>query len=353
MLYYIFLFIFLGALCLLDLYPSIQIKRKKLLYAFFFIAVIFVGSRYWCDNDFENYSFFYDNIPILYKTSIKELCSIYLNWQVEIGYILSCSFLKVFGLGNQSIFFLCSFMTFLPLMFFFKKVSKYPVISFFFFFFTLFTLPFVQMRFGVATAFCMLALWHLTNNRKKKFWIWFVLALSFHLTSLVILGVYFLYEIKLSKEKALAICFISLGISFIPIKAIFIHVISMLGLGRYMTYTSDEKIGISSLIYFIIILFPFIYYMDFFKKRIQYYDLLLLMAVMTILIGGIVREVPILNRFSLLLSTSYSVIVPSYLLLLKRNSQLIGFILIVVFVILKFIPSLTHIDKYDSIFFNL
>ena len=98
---------------------------------------------------------------------------------------------------------------------------------------------------------------------------------------------------------------------------------------------------------------PFIYYMDFFKKRIQYYDLLLLMAVMTILIGGIVREVPILNRFSLLLSTSYSVIVPSYLLLLKRNSQLIGFILIVVFVILKFIPSLTHIDKYDSIFFNL
>ena len=353
MLYYIFLFIFLGILCLLDVYPSIQIKRKQLLRTIFTIAIIFVGGRHWCDNDFENYSFFFENTPILYETSIKELSAIYLNWQVEIGYILSCSFLKIFGLGSQSIFFLCSFLTFFPLMLFFKKISRFPVISFFFFFFTLFTLPFVQMRFGVATAFSTIALWNLAEHKKKKFWVWFFLALSFHMTSLVILSIYFLYEKKLSSKTALLICFASLILSFIPIKLIFINIISFIGLGRYMTYAEDGSAGISSLIYFIIMLFPFIYYMDFFRKRIAYYDLLLIMGVMTILIGGIVREVPILNRFSLLLSISYSIIVPSYLLLLERKSQIVGYILIVIFVFLKFIPSLNHIDNYDSIFFHL
>lgn len=327
-------------------------KRSVLIFLIF-ITVIFVGGRYWCDNDFENYVTFFEETPSVDKTSISELFQLYLFWQVEPGYILSCSFFKLLGLGYQSIFLLCAMLTFILVAKSFQRISVYPILSFFLFFTTLFTLPFVQMRFGVATACVCYALVQLDNQNKKGYWKWMIIGLLFHMTALIGFVIYWVYKIRLTRKRSFILLICSFAFSLIPIKIIFINVLSILGFDRYLGYASEEDSRFISLIFLMILLFPFIYYEPILKKKIVHYHLLLVMGLSALLIGCVTREVPILNRFSLLLSVSYCVILPSYFILMKKNGTFFClWVLLIAYAFLKFLPSLNHIQNYQNFLFE-
>lgn len=351
--------VYFGIFCLFALVSAVDIlsvpnksKRNALLFLIF-SAVVFVGGRYWCDNDFENYVTFFEETPSIDKTSISELFQLFLFWQVEPGYIFSCSFFKLFGLGYQSIFFLCSMLTFILAARSFQRVSVYPILSFFLFFTTLFTLSFVQMRFGVATACVCYALVQLDNQNKKGYWKWMVIGLLFHMTALIGFVIYWVYKIPMSRKLSFILWACSFAFSLIPIKTVFINIVSLLGFGRYMIYADEESSHFMSLIFLMILLFPFIYYESILRKKVKHYHLLLIMGLSTLLLGCITREIPILNRFSILLSISYCIIIPSYFILMKKNGTIFcSLILLILYAFLKFLPSLNHIQNYQNFLFK-
>lgn len=346
---YFGIFILFALVSGIDILSVSNKSKRNILFFLIVVAIFFVGGRYWCDNDFENYVTFFEETPSIDKTSIYELFQLYLFWQVEFGYIFSCSFFKLLGLGYQSIFFLCAMLTFILVAKSFQRISVYPILSFFLFFTTLFTLPFVQMRFGVATACVCYALVQLDKQNKKGYWRWMVIGLLFHMTALIGFVIYWVYKIRLTRKRIFILLICSFAFSLIPIKLIFINVLSILGFDRYLGYASEESSGVVSLMFLLILLFPFIYYEPILRKKISHYHLLLVMGLSTLLIGCITREVPILNRFSLLLSISYCVIIPSYFILMKKNGTFFcSWILLIAYAFLKFLPSLNHIQNYQN-----
>lgn len=351
--------VYFGIFCFFTLISAVDIllvsnkSKQNVLFFLIVITVFFVGGRYWCDNDFQNYVTFFEETPSIAKTSISELFRLYLLWQVEPGYIFSCSFFKLLGLGYQSIFFLCSMLTFILVVKYFQKASAYPILSFFLFFTTLFTLPFVQMRFGVATACVCYALVQLDSQNKKGYWKWMIIGLLFHMTALIGFVIYWIYKIELTRKRSFVLLICSFAFSLIPIKVIFINVLSILGFDRYLRYADSDSSGLVSLVFLFILLFPFIYYEPVLKKKITHYHLLAVMGLSTLLIGCVTREVPILNRFSLLLSVSYCAIIPSYFTLMKKNGTIFcSWVLLVAYAFLKFLPSLNHIQNYQNFLFK-
>lgn len=332
---------------------SVSNKSKRNILLFLIVsAIAFVGGRYWCDNDFENYVTFFNETPSIDKTSIFELFQLYLFWQVEPGYILSCSFLKLLGLGYQSVFLLCATIIFILVAKVFQRISVYPILSFFLFFTTMFSLSFVQMRFGVATACVCYALLQLDSQNKRGYWKWMVVGLFFHMTALIGFVVYWIYKIPLTRKRSLIFLSFSFAFSLIPIKLIFINTLNLIGLGRYLGYANTESSGIASLMFLLVLLLPFIYYESTLRKKIEHYHLLLVMGLSSLLVGCMTREVPILNRFSLLLVSSYCVIIPSYFTLMKKNGTVFCcWLLLVVYAFLKFLPSLNHIQTYQNFLF--
>lgn len=350
--------IYWGAFCFLALFSVTDIlpisdNSKRIILNFCIIcAIVFVGGRYWCDNDYANYVTFFEGTPPIHKTNISDLFQIYLLWQVELGYILSCSALKLFSLNYQFIFILCAVMTFALIAKFFSRISLYPIFSLFLFFATFFTLPFVQMRFGVATACVCYALLQLDEQNTKGYWKWMIIGILFHMTALIGIVVYYIYKIPLTRNLCFILLFSSFIFSFVPIKLIFINVLSYLGLTRYLGYTDEAVNGFVSLIYLIILLLPFIYYEPILRKRIPHYHLLLVMGMSSILVGCITREVPILNRLYLLLSVSYCSIIPSYFSLLKKNGTILfSWLLLILYALIKYIPSLNHLQPYQNFLF--
>lgn len=346
---YFVIFCLLAFISAVDILSVSNKNKHDILLFLIAIAIFFVGGRYWCDNDFQNYVTFFEETPSIDKTSIYELIQLYLFWQVEPGYIFSCSFFKLLGLGYQSIFLFCSIVTFILVAKSFQKVSVYPILSFFLFFTTLFTLPFVQMRFGVATACVCYALVQLDNQNKKGYWKWMIIGLLFHMTALVGFVIYWAYKIPMSRKLSFILWTFSFAFSLIPIKVIFINVISLFGFERYLMYADEASSHFMSLIFLMILLFPFIYYEPILRKRIKHYHLLLIMGLCTLLIGCVTREIPILNRFSILLSISYCIIIPSYFTLMKKNGTIFcSWLFLVLYAFLKFLPSLNHIQIYQN-----
>lgn len=106
--------------------------RKQMFVLLLFSSFLFFGGRYECDFDYENYVQMYNDTPNLGTETWERFFKYYLVMQVEFGFLLSCSVLKALGCPPQSIFLLCSFLTFFFVGKSFWELSKYPFLSFFF-----------------------------------------------------------------------------------------------------------------------------------------------------------------------------------------------------------------------------
>lgn len=212
----------------------------------------------------------------------------------------------------------------------------------------------MQMRFGVAAACVCYALLQLDNGNKRGFWIWQVIGLTFHLTAIVGIFIRLIYQIRLSRKQSVYVILFSFLCSFIPTQAIFQLVVTSLGLGRYQMYfINATPSSYLSLIFLIVLVLPFIYFEPQLRMKVKHYDLLLLLGLSSILVGCVTREVPILNRFFLLLSISYCAILPSYFHLFKRNaSYLIVWSLLMAYAFLKFLPSMNYVQPYKNFLFE-
>jgi hypothetical protein len=349
---YFVIFLYAGFLSIKGIVKLSVLNSKLLDYLLLMSLICFVGFRYNCDNDYHNYAAFYQEIPPVFDIAGVWAWS-YLH-SVEFGYVLMCAFLKTLGFGYQSIFMFCSIITFTFLYMAFKRLIKYSTIALFGFFAQYFTLLFVQMRFGVATAISIYALSFLQTKNKKNFWFFFSLALLFHLSALGILGTYCFYKINWLK-KIYLIPFVLLGSLLsllIPIKNLVEPIMSSFGGGRYASYLkTNHEIGFISLLYTVILIIPLILFRKKLVKKQVNVNLFLSMAIASVSISILVGRVEILNRFSLINSVVLCMVLPLYFLLIKQPiNKVIWFCLIILYSYLKFLPSMQWISEYTTIF---
>lgn len=349
MLIYILFFLLLSALSFTD-FTSLSQRNKKVIYGITVaITIIFFGGRYNCDNDYGNYIHFYNVTPPLYQMTWKTFIQLYTGYQVEPLFFVFSSLLKMFGMGGQAIILFYASVTFVVISRLILKTSIHPLMSFFLYTTCYFSLPFIQIRFGVASVCCLYAIYLLNCENKKSYWKWQITALFFHLTAIIGLLYYFLNRFKITPKRSYFLLGAGFLLIFFPTREIFTWIVNLIGMSRYLNYLNEESIGLGSCLLHIVLFAPLILFQKTLKAQIQHFEMFLKLAIFTILLMIITTQLPILNRFSLLFASSSCISIVYYFLLVKKNkaNQIILWNIFILYAFLKFYPSLNHIDNYQ------
>lgn len=347
---YILLFIILAGFSFIDLTNISILKKQYLLFIIGVGTILFFGGRFECDNDYNNYIYFYEQTPPLYEITWSDFIKLYLGFQVEPLFFFFSSFFKTLEFSGQAIILFYAFCTFSIIINFIKNTTQYPLTAFFLYTTCYFSLPFMQMRFGLSAACCLYAFLNLEN--KSKYWKWQIIAILFHMTAIIGIGFYIFQKFNLSLKKSIILLILSFFFVFLPIRSLFTIIINSIGMSRYLNYLNEDSISLSSCIMHIILFSPLIIFQNSLREYIYKFDLFLKMAVFAIILMAATTQLPILNRFSILFATSSCVSITFYFFLIRENrlNLVLTWILFITYAFLKFYPSLNHINPYQLYF---
>lgn len=351
---YILFFLLLEIASFVDI-VNLSKKSKNIFFNIVvFCSILFLGGRYECDNDYANYITFYNDTPPLWEMTWNKFTQLYLGYQVEPLFFAFSTFFKSFLLSGQAIILFYAAATIIISALFIKKTSNSPFISFFLYATCYFSLPFMQMRFGLAAACCLYAIYFLENNRKFSYWKWQLIAILFHMTGIIGLVYYAVRNITVTPKRSYLILASSFLFIFFPIRTIFTWGVSFIGMNRYLHYLNDEATSLTSCIIHIILFSPLFIFQDRFRKDIKHFDLFFKMAILAILLMAITHQLPILNRFSLVFASSSCIFLTYYMGLFKHNksNQVLVWLGLSFYALLKFYPSLQYIDNYQFFLFH-
>ncbi len=345
--YYLYIFLVL-LFAIFDFVNNVTL-RKRMFVLLLFFSTLFFGGRYECDFDYENYVQMYIDTPNLGTETWEHFIKYYLVMQVEFGFLLSCSVLKALGCPPQSVFLLCSFLTFFFIGKSFWKLSKYPFLSFFLFATQFFGQPFMQIRFGVAIAFVLWACYHWFIGKRTCFWLYWLLGISFHFVAFVGLVPCVLSYISWSRKRIYFLFLFAVILLFLPIQGLLAWCVSFIGFDRYIEMYFDVASNRYATIFLLIlVLLPYIMFENSLKKG-NAYNLCLCMALGSILLAPLANAVSLFSRFYMLLSVAYCLIMPLYFRIIK--SDLLNYSCLYVFIVLygmqKFIMNLSSMYPYQ------
>lgn len=346
---YFLVFIFVTIVALRDFFKVPILYKDVLGYLSLLILIIFFGFRYDCDNDYNNYVGIYQSTPSLEK-GITEVATYGLLVGVEIGYCIVSAWFIMIDMGPQSIFIFSAILTFSIIHHVFGKYSIYPGVAMLIYFSQFFSLPFIQMRYGIAMAFVLLACINLFKGSKLGFWCLIFCGTLFHISAIGGIAVFFFYFINWEK-RPIALWTVLLGSLFImllPMRSILVSAMGSIGIDKYTKiYADTESASPVSTVVSVILLLPLVY----FRKDLRAFNVqvnqLLSMGLSSVFIGCVVWQLGILNRFSMITASSFCLIIPAYLTLLKnRKDKLVGVMLLVIYCFFKFLPSINHVTEY-------
>lgn len=346
--YYIF-FIISFCFILFDR-TSISIENKIKLYLFYItICIIFFGGRYECDLDYEQYTFIYENTPIIGEKNYFIKSAIL---EVEYGFIFCCSLLKTLSLPSQSIFFLCSIITFIFISKAIWKVSVNPFLCLFLYVTHFFNLPFTQIRFGIAMALVLYACTFLNQNNYRKYLIFTFIALSFHTSALAGFIPLFIKRIQLTKRKTYLILLLALALLVVPIDYIIHSIVRQIGIYRYIAYLSDTSNKMGMFVLMLVTSFPFIYYKKFFASKIKNYYIILFMILGSFLLLPLGEVALTFARFSTLLFVSTIILISNYLIVFKKNklNYFAFYAMIFLYSFTRYKHNLSFMEDYNFFF---
>ena len=173
MLTYIIFFIISLLFSFID-FAKINPIRKRGIFIFFTIGIIiFIGGRFYCDNDYTNYIYFFNETPPLHKMDYSTFMGIYLLYQVEPLFFLFSSIFKMIGLGGQSIIFFYTICTFTFFFYFYTPNIFFPI----YFSFSIFNLLFF-ITFYANEIWISLVLLYLCNIKIKQWTITLLLDMA-------------------------------------------------------------------------------------------------------------------------------------------------------------------------------
>lgn len=219
------------------------------------VITIFVAFRTNSDVDYLGYIFIYNSVGHPLDVLTGDSTHIH----SEISFKLLNSVIKYLGLPFYVVTGICAVLSIFGKLFFFRQIGANSLVAFSLYFsFYFITVEFIQMRWAVAVAFCVLSLMFFSDKKYKNSFYSFFIAFFFHHYSIIVLFVFVVLCIisKFSsfRIKLIFVCamfIVSLVVSF-TIKGITFTNVDDYGsvtISRIVIYLTDEgsyKVGFFS-----------------------------------------------------------------------------------------------------------
>ena len=329
---------------------SIKKKQKVLFIIALIIPTLFAGLRYYVGTDYENYYYTYIHYT---NISMKEYFKAGIN---NPGLFLIAKITNI--VKSEKVFFgLCALIIYSTFILGIKKnYEKYSLfLLIFLFLMQPFTNGFNIIRQTIAISICFINFQNIYERNLKKFLLVLLLAMSFHMTAIVTLPMYFLYNKNKSQSYSWKSVFVVLFsiIIFSNIQSLFPILNRFSFLNQYSSYFSTmATVGNNTSLLLKIMVIVFI---CFFKKKLEQYDrnnnflFLLLIISLSLELTGFFSA--FIKRLSM-----YYYSIPSILLLseipriVKNNkNKLLMFICIFMYAVLLFAVSYVILKQSNII----
>lgn len=240
----------------------------------------FIGFRA-SNYDYDNYVYYFNQAP-----DLLHIFSAKVNITVEPGIFFLNSLIKLFTTNINVYFAVIAFLSLCLLLYSFRKLHRDYLIIFLLSVSTIFiSTYYTQIRQGIAIGFCSLAYYFLIKKRYYSFWIVTVISILIHVSSLALVVIFLIRNIKFKTYYLLIIpvCFIlsyihldiyifTKAINYVTSGHIADKIMLFYFTGRENRVTSILS-GINVLTVFLVILLAISRNM---RQNIKYYDFKLL-----------------------------------------------------------------------------
>lgn len=208
----------------------LQSERKITVVFFILFFIILALRRKDIGIDLSNYEVYFKRSAVLNYKALTHL-------DIEYGYLVLNKFIS--NINNNFQFYLgvVAFITVLPLGILYYKESENALVSIGIFInLSVFNMLFSGLRQSIAIGIGVFAFYCAKNKKKLKFLLCVFLAVLFHRSAVILLILYPVYNIKISKNKIFIITFL-MGILFIFKEMIFSFLL------KYIGEVYDERYG--------------------------------------------------------------------------------------------------------------
>ncbi|WP_308765557.1 EpsG family protein [uncultured Bacteroides sp.] len=217
--YYLF-FLLLLLLSCLD-YLAIRGKdlieiKSKALKSVFFVILFFVGFRYKLASDWKSYELMLNQIEP-FSEVLFSYCPNFEGLNIEIGFKLYLSLLKQLGLNLEFLTFSVSCFNLISFYYFLKWLNLKRIFTYIFVYLSIVMIvEFDIMRQSLALYIFLYAIPYIGISLKRYLLI-IIIASCFHITAILLLPLYFMKKMPISKSSFLAIGFLYIVTLFIPL----------------------------------------------------------------------------------------------------------------------------------------
>ena len=211
---YILIFIFCVFMFFLNIKTHSEKTKHILEIITIIVLILFSGTRFEIGgSDYFVYKKIYNNVLPIFGTPFLQYIENINKISIEPGFYVLSSFVKSFSFGFE-IFTLIHSIIFYSLMY--KALKKYNLNFNFFIIIFLYKLffynTFISLRQSIALVIFWMSLKYLINRKFIKYMCCCILGVLFHTASLILIPIYYLYNIKFKKRTLIILGIICFGL---------------------------------------------------------------------------------------------------------------------------------------------
>jgi hypothetical protein len=350
---YFFLFALLAIFSIVDIGSDTTLK-KVCLWCLTLLLILVASLRYLSDNDYINY------LKIFWGTSVDpvEIFNFeYFYHGLEKGFVVILWAIRVLEWHSQFLFFFCAFWTLIITSYTITRISNFPIISLFVYYSLFYLLvPFTQIRYGLAMSLLILSFYYYVNRKIVLFIILILLSFTIHVSSISGFVFIIIYELVKKKKTTYIVLIISFCISFIDLTKVIGYFMAFIGSTRHFQLFIESNrtdINYVSLVLNYISFIPFVIYRETIENKFKYYNFLNACILSYFILAPICERIDFLSRLSATFAFGFVLLLPTYLLLVRKNAYNYALCLFIIFLYcaIRFISPLSFVFDYKIFFY--
>lgn len=368
MLTYAGIYIYASLITIMDTINSKKYIKKLLTVILIFILAVISGTRYHLGGtDYYVYRNVFNSMPLLgeFFSNFKLLDDMYITYGMEDGYLLLNSLIKTLGFNFYGFILIHSIIFY---SIFFYGVSRYTknmgLVMIVFLYKLFFYNTFISMRQSLTIALFWIMLRCIEERKFIKYIVMWIICTKLHTASIILLPIYFINRIKISK-----LLLIKLNCIFIPTIIISILGINIMSfMEPIFKYIEDPTVqskainmtnsvgGINllhTLEYFIIM---YLIILNYDKVEKENNTIIIKLFVVMLPLFTLFRSVEILTRLKDYFIITYGILLAS-ICNPKRSKEFIYITIVLYFCLFTFIRFIVLFDggamiPYESYIFK-
>lgn len=305
---------------------KIPILNKIFWYLSEIVLIVVSGIRYGVGQDY-----FYTYVPYF-----NNLLRGYRNMDVEVGFYWLNKIIQIFTHDYAWIFIVCSVIFFHFVYKAIREQSKYPTLSIFLLVGTTYIFTFYNvMRQMVSISIFLYSIKFIQNRNMKSFLVCMLFSCLIHYSSILLIPLYFCYNININQKKALIISLLSIALKPIVSK-IMLYIIIFTKYSYYIgsKYDNGETGYVVMLINISVLIFSLIFINNSRKlnineqKKYNFYVLLQIISTIIAIYDGVI---PLIRRLRWATGFSVILLIPFAISMISNSKKRLSIFVIVIF----------------------